>query len=202
MRNAGWCLIIGLSAVCLTGCASTSVKRVAVDETIDLSGRWNDTDSRLTAEAMIQEALTRPWVDDFRDLYHHKPVVIVGDIKNRTEEHINVAVFVKDLERSLINSGKVTFVASSEERGGIREERLDQNRGGQTRPETITPMGEETGADFMLIGSVNTLKDETSGRYVILYQVNMELVDLRTNEKAWIGQHLLKKVVRKSKYSL
>jgi uncharacterized protein YceK len=30
----------------LAGCASVKVDRLDVDETVDLSGRWNDTDSR------------------------------------------------------------------------------------------------------------------------------------------------------------
>jgi hypothetical protein len=191
------CLVIGF-----TGCGTTRVKRVDVDETIDFSGRWNDTDSRLTSKEIIAGCLGEGWVDNFREMNGRKPVVIVGDIKNKTEEHLNVDVFIKDLERALINSGKVKFVASREERGGVREERVAQNEEGYTDPETIIAMGKETGADFMLIGSVNTIKDETSGRYVILYQVNTELVDMRTNEKVWIGQNFLKKVVEKSKYSL
>lgn len=186
---------------CVAGC-STSVKRVGIDEMIDYSGRWNDTDSRLTANSIIEDILHHPWVDDYREAHGRKPVVIVGDIKNRTEEHINVHVFVKDLERALLNAGKVKFVASSDERGGVREERIAQNTEGHTRLDTVTLMGDETGAGFMLIGSINTIKDETKGRYVIFYQVNMELVDMRTNEKVWIGQNSLKKVVRKSKYSL
>ncbi|HSV43376.1 MAG TPA: penicillin-binding protein activator LpoB [Candidatus Bathyarchaeia archaeon] len=186
----------------VAGCASTKVERVAVEKPVDFSGRWNDTDSRLTANTVITDALGRTWVDDFREQNGRKPVVIVGIIKNQTEEHINVDVFMKNLERALIDSGKVKFVAAKDERRGVREERVAQNQEGFTNPETITPMGQETGADFMLIGSVNSLKDETSGRYVILYQVNTEMVDLRTNEKVWIGQNHLKKIVTKSKYSL
>jgi len=194
-------MALGLCAA-LIGCASTKVKRVDVDETIDFSGRWNDSDSRMTASEVINDCLSRGWVDNFREQKGRRPVVIVGDVKNKTDEHINVDVFIKDLERALINSGKVRFVASRDERGGIREERLDQNREGFTDPETIKQIGKETGADFMLIGSLNSIKDETSGRYVILYQVNAEMIDLLTNEKVWIGQNHLKKVVTKSKYSL
>lgn len=194
-------MALGLCAV-LIGCASTKVKRVDVDETIDFSGRWNDSDSRMTASEVINDCLSRGWVDNFREQKGRRPVVIVGDVKNKTDEHINVDVFIKDLERALINSGKVRFVASRDERGGIREERLDQNREGFTDPETIKQIGKEAGADFMLIGSLNSIKDETNGRYVILYQVNAEMIDLLTNEKVWIGQNHLKKVVTKSKYSL
>jgi CRISPR/Cas system-associated protein Cas7 (RAMP superfamily) len=62
--------------------------------------------------------------------------------------------------------------------------------------------GKETGADFIVLGSINSVKDEVSGRYVILYQVNLELVDIETNQKVWIGQKNIKKSVKRSKYSL
>ncbi|MEW5895204.1 MAG: penicillin-binding protein activator LpoB [Candidatus Omnitrophota bacterium] len=192
-----FCMIFMISA-----CSTTTVKRVDVEETIDFSGRWNDTDSRLTAKTVIEDGLSHLWIDNFLEQNGRKPVVIVGDIKNRSEEHINIQVFIKDLERAFINSGKVKVVASIDERKGIREERTAQNTEGFTDPETIAVIGREKGADFMLIGSVNTIKDETSGRYVILYQINSELIDLRTNEKVWIGQNLLKKLVKKTKYSL
>lgn len=196
------CVVLAMCCMAgMIGC-STTVKRLETDDVVDLSGRWNDTDSRLTAQEIIDDALARTWIDDFREANGRKPVVIVGTIKNRTDEHINVAVFMKDMERALLNSSKVTFVASRDERGEIREERVAQNTEGFTRPDTIAPIGEETGADFMLIGSVNSIKDEFGGRYVILYQVNTEMVDLRTNEKVWFGQNVLKKSVKKSKYSL
>ena len=197
-------LIFALLAVTglLVGCSGSQVKRVPVEEVVDLSGRWNDTDSRLVAQEMIEDALSRPWLPEFHGSHNRSPVVIVGFIKNQSHEHINSDIFTKDLERSLLNSGKIKFVASRDERGWVREERDDQNKTGYTNPETIKKIGKETGADFMVIGSVNSVKDEVKSRYVILYQVNLELVDIETNEKVWIGQKDVKKVVKRSKYSL
>ena len=86
-------MALGLCAV-LIGCASTKVKRVDVDETIDFSGRWNDSDSRMTASEVINDCLSRGWVDNFREQKGRRPVVIVGDVKNKTDEHINVDVFI------------------------------------------------------------------------------------------------------------
>ena len=184
------------------GCAGHHVKRIEVNEVVDLSGRWNDTDSRLVAQEMIEDALNRSWVPEFHGRNNRSPVVIVGFIKNQSHEHINTDVFTKDLERTLLNSGKVKFVASHDERTGVREEREDQNKSGYTNPDTMKKIGKETGADYMLIGSVNSIKDEVKSRYVIMYQTNLEMIDLETNEKVWIGQKDLKKVVEKSKYSL
>jgi penicillin-binding protein activator len=181
------------------GCSSTSVKRVDVGETIDVSGQWNDTDSRLVAEEMITDVLTRPWVRTFR-LQHggQAPVVIVGTVRNRSDEHINTATFVKDLERSLINSGEVGFVAATGEREELREERKDQ--AAHASEKTAKEEGQEIGADFMLQGSINTITDRLEGTEVKYYQVNLELTDIEKHMKVWIGEKKIKKVVKKRRF--
>lgn len=185
----------------LFGCSSRQVKRVDVDQTIDLSGLWNDSDSRMVAQEMIADSLARPWISQFIETYRREPVVIVGTVANRSQEHVNTEIFTKDLERSLLNSGRVKFVAASGERSWVRDERNAQ-QDGYTDPATIKKIGKETGADYILIGSVNSVKDEFKNRYVMLYQTNLELIDLTTNQKVWIGQKHLKKVIKRSKFSL
>lgn len=194
-------LSLSVSGMLLTGCSSTSVKRVDVDETIDLSGQWNDTDSRLVAEEMIGDVLSRTWVQDFRLRHSGKaPVVIVGTVRNRSDEHINTRTFVKNLERELINSGEVDFVAASGEREDIRAERQDQ--AAYSSEETAKEEGQEIGADFMLYGSINTITDRIEGKQVKYYQVNLELSHIETNRKVWIGEKKIKKVVKKSRVGL
>jgi len=194
-------LSLSVSGMLLTGCSSTSVKRVEVDETIDLSGQWNDTDSRLVAEEMIGDVLNRPWVQDFRVRNGGQaPVVIVGTVRNRSDEHINTRTFVKNLERALINSGEVDFVAASGEREEIRVERKDQ--AAHSSEETAKEEGQEIGADFMLQGSINTITDRIEGKEVKFYQVNLELSHIETHRKVWIGEKKIKKVVKKSRFGL
>jgi uncharacterized protein (TIGR02722 family) len=194
-------LLMIVLVLILGACAGPSVKRTEVDEVIDLSGRWNDTDSRFVSEEMILDCLQRPWLDRFMARNPGKlPAVIVGTVKNRSYEHINTQVFIKDLERALINSGRVQFVASKDERLELREEKADQQYG-FTSPETQKSMYKEVGADYMLQGSINSIKDEIKGKYVVLYQVNLELIDLETHLKAWIGQKEIKKLVKRSQYS-
>ncbi len=198
-RTWGRLFVLFILVWAVAGCASgPKVERRAVDETIDLSGRWNDTDSRLVAEEMIQDCLSRPWVERFMASHGQKaPAVIVGRVRNKTSEHINVETFVKNLERALINSGRVQFVASSSERGQIREERVDM--ASNATQETVKSPGEEYGADFMLIGSINSIRDEIKGKAVMFYQVNLELVSLENNIKAWIGEKQIKKFIKRPK---
>jgi uncharacterized protein (TIGR02722 family) len=190
-------LILGILTL-LSGCATTKVERKAVDTTIDISGRWNDADSRMVSEEMIQDCLDRPWLERFMDKHGGKPpTVIVGRVRNRSHEHINVQTFVKDLERALINSGRVRFVASKGERAGVREERLDMAK--HASDETMKAAGEEIGADFMLIGTINTIRDEEGGKAVMFYQTNLELVNMANNLKAWVGEKKIKKLIKRSK---
>lgn len=190
-------VLLGLVCLLFSGCG-TKVTRMDVEEGKDLSGRWNDTDSRLVAEEMVKDCLERPWLNQFSMRTGKVPDVIVGRIANRSSEHISTETFVKDLERSLLNSGRVAFVASAEERSGVREERADQLQ--NATPESAKAAGREAGADFMLIGAINSIIDREGKRQVVYYQVDLELVDMVDNRKVWIGNKKIKKFVERSKF--
>lgn len=185
--------------VALAGCGSSrSVTRTSTDTTVDLSGRWNDTDSRLTAKAMIDGLLGSRWIATYVKDNQKKPVVIVGNIKNNSSEHIQTKVFSKDIERELINSGEIKFVASSEERSEIRDERSEQQQ--YSSMETAKRLANETGADFMLKGVISTQNDSFDGQAVKFYQVDLELINLESNEKVWLDSKKIKKLVDQAGY--
>ena len=189
-------LFVLIAVIAVTGC-KTKVKRVGVEETIDLSGRWNDTDSQLVSAEMISDLAGRPWIEEYTAKNGRKPVIIVGTVRNKSSEHIETETFTKDLERELINSGRVTFVANPTERGELRAERKEQQT--WSREETQKRLAAETGADYMLQGSIKTIIDKEGKEEVKFYQVDLELVHLETNEKAWIGNKAIKKYVKKSR---
>ena len=189
------CAVIMAIAVSVgfTACKK-EVRRMDVEEVKDISGRWNDTDSRLVSEEMIKDALSRPWVDQFHAKKNRQPDVIVGRVVNKAEEHINVETFVKDLERALLNSGRVSFVANQSERLGIREERGDMEVNAEES--TRKGPGHEAGADYMIIGQINTIFDTEKKERVAFYQVELEAVDMLSNRKVWIGQKKIKKYIK------
>ncbi len=191
IRTALFLLVV----VSLSACAP-KVSRVDSDEVRDLSGAWNDTDSRLVSEEMIGGMLEGGWLMRHQREHRKTPAVIVGTVRNLSHEHINVKTFVADIERAMINSGRMDFVASKEERGEIREEREDQdtNASEATRKE----MGQELGADYMLSGSINTIFDGGDGEMVRYYQIDLNLISLVDNRKVWVGQKKIKKIVDKS----
>jgi len=194
--------VMALSAVLsfsMVGCKTTTT-RIAVDSTKDLSGKWNDTDSRLVSEELIQDVLARPWLSRFNRKNGRSPAVIVGKVRNLSHEHINTRTFVNDLEKALINSGEVDFVASASERSEIRLERHDQDL--NARDDTRKVMGNELGADFMLKGSINTIIDSIKGEQIRFYQVDLTLINMESNRKVWIGGKKIKKLVEQSSIRL
>lgn len=173
------------------------VTRIDPGVVTDFSGRWNDTDSKLVAEAMMKEMVNRPWLENFSSQHSRVPTVIVGTILNKSHDHIDVGTFVTDLEREMSNSQKVLFVASQSDREEIRQERREQAV--HAREDTQKRPGQELGADFMMKGTISTLVDESDGVKGIYYQVDLDLINLETNVKSWYGQKKIKKVVERKR---
>lgn len=174
-----------------------SVKRVETNLVKDVSGGWNDTDAQMVAQEMITDCLQSGWYNRFLTRYGKEPTVIVGTVSNNTMEHINTNVFIESMQRALINSAKVDFVASASERGEIRTERLEQDE--FASEETRKAFGKEIGADYMLSGVLNSVVDQAGSKAVVFYQVNLKLIDIETNQIVWNGQKQIKKYVKRSK---
>ena len=186
-------ILIALTCLMIIGCGSSpkEVTRLDPEMVTDLSGRWNDTDARLVAEEMISDCLSRPWLTEFAVQQGAKPVVTVGFIRNKSSEHIDTEVFTTDFERELINSSSVRFVAGKDARAEIRGERAEQQEFASR--ETMKKMRNETGADFILQGAIKAIVDQEDGRSVVFYQTDLELVNIETMEKVWIGSKEIKK---------
>ena len=202
MRFPKWLVFASLvlAVVLLGGCAHKVVSRISTDSTTDLSGRWNDTDSRLVADEMIRDCLDRPWlIQHMEKSAGKKPVMIVGVIQNKSSEHIATGTFIGDIERALVNSGKVDMVASPDERRQIREERSDQQN--YSSEETMKKWGQEKGADYMMGGVINTITDQEKGNSVVFYQVDLNLIHLQDNSKVWLGQKKIKKFIGRGRAS-
>ncbi len=188
-------MIIGIASLTvLNACKSRTVERIDPTQQTDLSGRWNDTDSRLVSNEMISDCMAKPWRTDFTTAKGKKPVVIIGTVRNKTTEHIESETFIKDIEKAFINSGLVTVVQAGEARKELRDERNDQQT--FSSETTKKKWGLEKGADFMLNGVITSIVDEYGKNKVVYYQVDLELTNLETNEKVWIGDKKIKKAIQ------
>ena len=185
---------LGLAALALAACNNKRVSRVDPASVTDLSGRWNDVDSRLVANELITQSLSGGWLGNYQSARGGQaPAVIVGGFRNRTLEHVPIGTFVKDLERAFVNSGRVRVVASRDERSEVRDERQDQQE--NAAADSRAKLGRELGASYMLQGDVQAIEDAEGREKIVFYQVDAFLVDLESNQKVWIGQHKIKKYI-------
>ncbi len=194
-KRAMAAMTLAVLTVLFAGCYK-QVSRIDPSSVTDLSGRWNDTDSRLVANELISQSLSGQWVSRHTSISGGEaPAVIVGTFRNRTMEHIPVNTFISDLERAYINSGAVTMVASPQEREEIRAERTDQQE--NARAASRARMAYELGAEYMLQGDVTAIEDEEGREKVIYYQIDATLTDLESNVRVWAGQHRIKKYIER-----
>lgn len=194
-RNAA---AIALVAI-LSGCTGTKVTRVAANSTIDLSGKWNDADSRMVSEEMLKDCLDKPWYQNWQTK-GKVPTLVVGELRNLSHEHINMETFTNDIQRVLVNSGKVDFVANASQRESLRAELASQTE--NATAETKKEAKQEIGADLMLTGSINTIVDQEGDKSVIFYQIDLELIDIQSHRKLWIGDKKIKKYVERDAVKL
>jgi PBP1b-binding outer membrane lipoprotein LpoB len=190
------CLALVPTLALLPGCGTT-VTREDVNTVRDLSGNWNDTDSRLTAEHFSPKIVAGGWVDEYKAAHSgKKPVIKVGRVVVRTNgDVINTEIFTNDLVRALVNSGKVKAVGNSNDADQIRAERAEQDKNASeaTRKESF----QETGADFLLTGSINVADDQEGKEKIKFYSVDLKLVDITTAEQVWFDNHKIKKMVER-----
>ena len=185
--------LVVLTIALINGCANRKITRVDPNETIDLSGRWNDSDSRLVSEEMIGDLLTSAWIPRYLKANDKRPVVVVGLVENKSHEHINSETFIKDVEKAISRDGNSRLVVAGEKRNELRKERAEQQD--YASPETTKKWGKELGADFILQGTINSIVDSYKKQKVVTYQIDLQLTNIETNEVVWMGDKKIKKQI-------
>ena len=186
---------LSLFAILFFASCSHKVTRIDPAEQVDISGRWNNTDSRLVAEDITKTILGSNWLTDHMAAKNgQKPVVIVGFVANKSHEHIEAETFVKDVESSFVTTQRVRLVQGGKKREELRAEKADQQT--NSSASSMKKFGLEQGADFILQGSINSIVDSHKRKKVVYYQVNLELTNIETNEVTWIGEKKIAKYVK------
>jgi len=175
-------------------CNQRVVSRVDPSIQTDLSGRWNDSDSKIVAEKMVQEFLSSEKFKEYSKALTHKPAIIVGLVKNKTSEHIDSENYIKKLELAIFNSGVADMVESAEFRDQLRLERINQQDFASS--ETVSKWGLETGADLILFGEMTSETDAYGNKKTVNYITTLYLTDMETNKRIWYGQQEIKKYIK------
>ncbi len=197
MKSMSVCVAAAGLAASVVSCGPTrrDVERVDPETKVDLDYRFNDTDARQVWQGMVNDSTFRGWINRWQGEHSgNRPIMIVGPIKNNTQDYINMNLFTRNFEREMLNTGNVRVVSMRDQRGDLRDERLQGQE--WNSPETRKLMKNELGADLMLMGDVNDVVERSLDNRQVskYYQENLELTNIETNEKVWIGSVEIKKV--------
>ena len=186
--------LLSITLIIFSCAPKRQVQRIETDQTIDLSGRWNDSDSRVVSDELTKQLLHDNWIINYKTQNPNKrPILIVGLVKNKSHEHIDANTFIKDIEKAIIKDGSARLVQANDKREALRAERVEQQN--YSSAETAKNWGLELGADYMLQGTINSIVDTYKKEKIIYYQINLELSHLETNEIVWIGEKKIKKYI-------
>jgi len=175
-------------------CQNRKVTRIDPSTEIDLSGRWNDTDSRKVADQVIYDLFDSQSFKNYASQLGRKPVIVMGLIRNKTAEHIDANNFIKKFEMVILNSSIADIVESEEFRDKLRVERSQQQDFADAS--TAKQFGKEIGADLMLFGEMTAETDVYNKKKVVNYITTLFLTDIETNKRIWYGQNEIKKFVK------
>lgn len=190
-------LALALTLTILASCQSGyrgGVTRVDPETVTDVNSRFNNTDARQIFQALSDDCLSRPWIDNWmRANNGDSPIVFLGNVRNDTEEYIETDLFTNEIQRIFLNSGRVRIKSERDLRAELREERLDTKF---NNPATVKARAMELNADFALVGQVLQSRQQSPDgrRRVNFYQAKMELINVETAEVVWIGTKEIKKI--------
>jgi hypothetical protein len=200
-------LFLGAVLILSAGCASgPSVSRVGTDNQVDLSGYWDERDVREVCNFLIADALNHPRINTYIEDFSQKnrgalPTVKVGRFRNISDEQIETSIISRIMRTAIINSGKMEFVEGDEFREDLRAERQDQQ--GNASESTAASLANETGANFMLTGEVNTMVDKSGNTTKRSYFVTATITNIETTGVLWeCSYNEIVKIIKTPKFKL
>jgi uncharacterized protein (TIGR02722 family) len=155
-----------------------------------LDDRFSENDMQLIAKKMIQSMADSDIVGS-----NAAPVVMVGKMRNRTSEHIDMTMLSDKVRTQLIQSGRFRF-ADVQNRRDIAEE-YEYQQSGYVDPDQAKGPGSQTGAEYLLTGTLTANVQQVGRNKSVYYKANFQLTNLLTSEIAWTDEKEIRKAYKK-----
>lgn len=191
--------VLCLSSLFVVSCTDTFQGEYANPKEQEIvDDKWNPTDANKTAEVIIKAVLEKNWLIEYmQSSGGKKPVVIVDDIENRTNEHIDTAALGQALQNELINSGKIRFIDKAARDKIVKEIKYHQESGMVSKA-TAKNKGNQIGADFFLVGEMTSIENVQGGYKTVTYTTTVRLTNLETSEILFSQAYQIKKKFKRS----
>ncbi|MDR0934495.1 MAG: penicillin-binding protein activator LpoB [Burkholderiaceae bacterium] len=187
------------AALLLAACSGPQVGRVSGEGEVvyedaqaveTVTTKWGSTDLQSTAESMAQSLLASKWIAQASA----PPRVRLRDVRNYTDEHIDTKGITDKIRIKLLNSGQVRFLTDKGNMDDVFEER-DLNELATKRRENKLMLD----ADYIVTGSVRSIRKRTKNVGDVYYQITLELTDPQSGEVKWADEKEIRKRTTKPK---
>lgn len=166
-------------------------KYIQPDEVILRSDKFVESDLQLIAEKISASLIDSQIVQEAPG----KRVVVMSELVNDTDEHIDMKSLSDKVRTLLFKSGKMTFVNASL-RSAVKEE-VEYSESTWVDQKTAVRRGKQLGAKQLISGTLSTIKQPVGRQKIVYYKMTFELTDLATNTILWTDDLEIKKRFRK-----
>jgi len=182
---------------CSSSRAFTKGEYTDPDRVILLDDRFNESDMKILADALVKSLEEHPIVASQKT----KPVFFVERVTNSTSEHIDMDSLTDKIRTALIKTGKVVF-HDKKQRGVLTEEYEYQTKSGNVDQRTAKEKGHQIGSDFILSGDFSSIVQEVGNKKVMYYKLTLNATDIKTGLISWSEEKEVKKLYKKRSVSL
>ncbi|CAK7063869.1 MAG: hypothetical protein DELT_01551 [Desulfovibrio sp.] len=198
-KNLFNAIVLCALALVLAACGGPQTGRVSGDGEVvyedaqaeeTVTTQWSSTDLQMTAENMTQSLLASRWIAKAEAT----PKIRLREVKNYSDEHIDTKGITDKIRIKLLQSGAVRFLADENNMGDVFAER--------DLTEAATVRGENklmTDTDYIITGSVRSIRKRTKTVGDVFYQITLELVDPQSGEILWADEQEIRKRTTKPK---
>jgi penicillin-binding protein activator len=149
---------------------------------------FGSSDLQSTAEMMTQSLLETRYISRAQQ----PPKVRLRDVKNKTYEHIDTKAITDKIRIKLLKSGSVRFLADTSNLDQVNNERDFTETA--TKKTSLKAM---TDSDYIITGTVRSIKKASNKVQDVYYNISLELVDPQSGEILWADEKEIRKVTTK-----
>jgi uncharacterized protein (TIGR02722 family) len=202
MKKTLTLLTLALAPLLAAGCSSTGYDDPDMVETLTID--FGSTDLQTLAAAMSESLIADPNLSYLErpDKGDDKRIkIVIGDVENRTTEHIDTTGITDSIRTSLLKSGKFFILAGDPGQGQIGDQVSFQQGSGRVDPSMAMAFGKQHGAEVIVYGTLRSI-DKKKGRSLeslgykkedLYYQFVMQCVNIETGQLIWAEEKDIRK---------
>lgn len=161
-----------------------------------LSDQFNENDLQLIAKKMVNSLASSP---RFAQPAQQLPVVLVGRMKNKTSEHIDMNSLADKIQTGLAQTGKFALLDKAA-REDLAEE-YEYQQSGYVDPNAAKAPGQQASADYLMTGEISSIIQQVGRDKLVYYKMTVKLNNVRTGIVEWTDEKEIRKKFEKKHIS-